>query len=271
MATVGAVLEPEVRESVSQLVDVFRFCAQRARRGATHSEAGLEINWMGTLWPFGNQAVISTPVADRADLEKRILKVTEFFRTKPQAGLLAVCESLLPGDLRPVAAEICASHGFQPVTMLTSMATEALNLAVRRLPALEFRQTTERTVAEALAILNARAYDVPFEWAQDLVDRADIWGDERLLAFVGYVNGRPASCAATFVIDRRLYVGFVATAPESQGKGYAEAVTRHSLEQAQQRFGVHRTVLHATAAGHPIYLRMGYHDVARFTMYSPPE
>jgi ribosomal protein S18 acetylase RimI-like enzyme len=62
-------------------------------------------------------------------------------------------------------------------------------------------------------------------------------------------------------------VGLVATLPELQRRGYAEAVMRHAMAQAQEEAGPKQTVLHATAAGEPLYRAMGFHPITPFVGY----
>ena len=88
-------------------------------------------------------------------------------------------------------------------------------------------------------------------------------------AYVGYKNGRAVTTAATYVEDNSLYVGWVATLPKARRNGYAEAVMRHSLEEAAWSTGLSRTVLHATELGYPIYRAMGFRQVAFFHVYFP--
>ena len=54
------------------------------------------------------------------------------------------------------------------------------------------------------------------------------------------------------------YVALVATHPKAQRKGYAEAAMRDVLERSLAAGLDRRTYLHATAAGRPVYERMGY-------------
>jgi predicted GNAT family N-acyltransferase len=49
--------------------------------------------------------------------------------------------------------------------------------------------------------------------------------------------------------------------------GCAEAVMRKALAEAHRTQGLRRTVLHATAEGYPVYLRMGYRPVTRIHFY----
>jgi predicted GNAT family N-acyltransferase len=90
---------------------------------------------------------------------------------------------------------------------------------------------------------------------------------EMLFGTVAYVRGEPASGTLAFPIDDAVYLGWVATAKAHRGQGLAQLVIRKSLEDATAATGFKRTVLHATADGHPIYVRMGYRSVIDFPLY----
>ena len=69
------------------------------------------------------------------------------------------------------------------------------------------------------------------------------------------------------MVDGIRYVALVATNPDHQRRGYAEAAMRRALEMAAAVHSDALTVLHATEAGRPIYERMGYRPIARHTLY----
>ena len=48
---------------------------------------------------------------------------------------------------------------------------------------------------------------------------------------------------------------------------HAEAVMRHAIQEAERVAGPKQAVLHATAAGKPVYQAMGFREVAPFTGY----
>lgn len=85
-------------------------------------------------------------------------------------------------------------------------------------------------------------------------------------AYVARLDGRPA--AALAIIDRGddAYVALVATRPEAQRRGLASELLRHALREAAER-GIATTTLEATAAGAPVYARLGYHDVGVVEMW----
>jgi predicted GNAT family N-acyltransferase len=83
------------------------------------------------------------------------------------------------------------------------------------------------------------------------------------------MDGAPAAGAFATPLEDALYVGWVATAKGHRGRGLAELVMRTSLEAAHRATGLDRTVLHATEAGFPVYVRMGYRAVVGFPVYGP--
>jgi GNAT superfamily N-acetyltransferase len=78
------------------------------------------------------------------------------------------------------------------------------------------------------------------------------------------VKIREKETGTAIINEGCLFLFLVATMPEARRKGYGEAVVRHALQTAYEATGISRTVLHATEAGHPLYLRLGYHPTVKF-------
>ena len=70
-------------------------------------------------------------------------------------------------------------------------------------------------------------------------------------------------------INGTVYVALVSTAPQQQGKGYAETVMRHAVAEGQRALGVTRSTLHASLMGHPVYQAMGYSSGPRLILVGP--
>jgi hypothetical protein len=79
--------------------------------------------------------------------------------------------------------------------------------------------------------------------------------------FVGRVDGRPVTVATSIVGCGVNHVEFVATVPEARGHGYGEAVTWSATLAAPDL----PAMLIATDMGRPVYERMGYVAVSRWT------
>jgi hypothetical protein len=87
-----------------------------------------------------------------------------------------------------------------------------------------------------------------------------------LRLWVGLVNGSPVCCAAAQVSDGVNQVEMVATLAEQRGRGYGEAVTwRATLADPSLP-----SVLIASDPGRPVYERMGFLPVLRWTFWVRP-
>jgi predicted acetyltransferase len=74
------------------------------------------------------------------------------------------------------------------------------------------------------------------------------------------------ACLGAFDHDGDCGIYFVATVPEARGRGLASALLRQTLVEARDR-GCATSSLQATAAGFPIYERIGYLDAGAIEMW----
>ena len=84
--------------------------------------------------------------------------------------------------------------------------------------------------------------------------------------FLGTVAGRPVATAAGHVAAGVVDVEMVATMPDAAGRGYGEAVT---WAATLVETGL-PAVLIASDLGRPVYERMGYVAVSRWTFWHRP-
>jgi hypothetical protein len=103
----------------------------------------------------------------------------------------------------------------------------------------------------------------PYRWGE--------FNDARVLGgpthfFTGYVAGRPVATAAGHVAAGVNLVEFVATMPDARGRGYGEAVT-WAATSADPTLPA---VLTASDLGRPVYERMGYLAVSRWSLWFRP-
>lgn len=145
------------------------------------------------------------------------------------------------------------------------MVADALQPLVRPLPALDCRPVSDDQTRRDVGDINGAGYDMPGDLMNAAIAVPELWTD--MLGVVGYVEGVAVSTASATRVDDVAYVCLVATRPGQQGKGYAEAVMRQALADARVRWGIERTVLHATPAGRPVYTRMGYAPTNEFQIY----
>lgn len=84
--------------------------------------------------------------------------------------------------------------------------------------------------------------------------------------FVGYQDGNPVSCAASYVGQGEVGVYMVATRPEVRGKGFGSAVTAAAIAAAPHL----PAVLQASEFGRPVYERLGFQTVSEYTLWYKP-
>lgn len=101
------------------------------------------------------------------------------------------------------------------------------------------------------------AYSRRFLWGRDGLAGSTLWKSE-VHAHPGLRDGVPATCAATVAAQGRLFVVLVAADPARERRGYGEAVTREAPYEGARATGLTRATPHATAAGAPVYPRIGF-------------
>ena len=146
---------------------------------------------------------------------------------------------------------------------MTGMAGDILPMEAPGHPALRFERILDDSTIQDFAQINCVSYDVPAETSLSLVKEHTVWHDHAY-GLVAYEGDKPVSTATAIIDQGCLFLFLVATMPEARRKGYGEAVVRHALQTAYEATGIRRTVLHATEAGYPLYLRLGYHPTAKF-------
>lgn len=217
--------------------------------------------------PFFNLSMNDRPISDTGDLRRMLAIALQRAASCEHPSMCALCEDWVPHDWESVAAE----YGLVPALKMTGMAVEQIKPPRRPAPAIEFRRVVDESMARELAILNAQGYGMPAELF-DCISNMQIWHEDSY-AFVGYSNGKPVTAAAALPVAGTVYIALVATPPEEQGKGYAEAVVRHTIAESRKAMGFKRATLHATDMGQPVYRAIGFEPGARFVllMQAPKE
>ena len=125
--------------------------------------------------------------------------------------------------------------------------------------------------------VNAQAYatyGMPPEVGPDVVSRPERFlAAPNVVSVVAYLDGEPAAAAQTLLSHGIAGVYWVGTVDGARGRGLGEAVTR-AVTNAAFDLGATANSLQASPMGEPIYRRMGYEEIYRYTTYTrltPPE
>lgn len=214
-----------------------------------------------------NTGFLTRPLEDAADARRRAAALIDAFSNNEHGWMAPVCSEWAAGEAGEAFAAVLTEAGLSPAMRLAGMSAATLAPPVRPLPAgLEIRPVSTPGEALDLCDLNCAANHIPIEMGRGSVTQNGYWSEPRY-GYVGYVNGEAAAAGAVFVVDDAAYIGWMATAEAHRGKGYAELIMRHALEQERLRSGITRTVLHATEMGEPVYRRLGYETYTVFTCW----
>jgi GNAT superfamily N-acetyltransferase len=216
------------------------------------------VAWQGERGFYTNAAVVLSPAPDWPSVMRRVDGVVP-------TGLPVTLFSAAAGvpDLRP--------HGWVEVghpPFMVRPADRAEATGRRPAPAeLTITEVTDDAGLEVFERTLVAGYPEPnlepYEFGV-VHDGRVLGGDTHF--FVGSVAGRPVATAAAHVTSALNWVEFVSTMPDARGRGYGEAVTwaATSVDPSLP------AALIASDLGRPVYERMGYVTVGRWTLWHRP-
>ncbi len=262
-------------ENVSVLIDAWKLMVGRFPSAKIEQSAGMATMFGNLPLPFFNISAPDRPLANTEELRRALLLAKSGAKACAFGSMLALCEAWVPADWEPIASE----EGFSLAMNMTGMACEGMLPPRRAAPALELRRVSDEATARDLAMINAHAYQMPLELFECMAN-LQLWQPGKFshnsFGYVGYADGRPVTSAATFILPQAAdvqitYVALVATMPDAHGKGYAEAVMRHAIQQSQGSSAPLRLTLHASDMGRPLYQAMGFQPGGKVMLLMPSE
>lgn len=251
----------EIQESNVTFRDVWGMYA-RGAGGEVVECPGFVATWAGVQWPIVNVIFLSKPANDLADVNECLQRVATFAETKKHPGMLIGCKDWLPNN----ANSFFEKHGWVQISQAHGMVSEKPKDAVPQ--GLEFRRVDNQERRRAVADINATGYEVSSEMAREALDHERLWQDG-CFGYVGYLGDAAVVTATTYVRSGYLYVALVATLPEFRSRGFGQAITSYSIQEARKASGLQRVILHATPMAQSIYERLGFRSVTTFPMFLP--
>jgi GNAT superfamily N-acetyltransferase len=256
-------MNAELVESMQQFITIWKLIGKPFPGVDGTDRPGLAISWPATHFPFYNAVFLSEHLTDAHVLRNRVQEAAAYMRGRPNGGLFVVCLDNLAGAARRDLDTILAQSEFVQAIPMTGMAGDILPIETPAHPVLRFERIGNDATIRDFAELNSVSYEVPVEAGLSLVKEPTLWR-EHAYGFVAYEGDKPVSTATGIVNEGCIFLFLVATLPEARRKGYGEAVVRHALQAAHRATGIRRTVLHATEAGCPVYVRLGYIPTVKF-------
>jgi GNAT superfamily N-acetyltransferase len=245
-------------ESMEQLATVWRtLVLDRDAAADVRDLPGIAVRWADSRFAFWNCVTLTDVGADAALAARRLAEAAEIMRAKKEPGFLWVFEDLLDPGARAALTAAAGRAGLTHAFSGTGMAGDLLPVPEPVHPELTFVRVRTDDHLRAYADLNSRAYGLPLDHGRDGLDGSALWRND-VYAYLGLRGDTPVTCAGTVPAAGRLFVVLVATDPRWERRGYGEAVTRKALHEGALATGLTRATLHATAAGAPVYPRIGF-------------
>ncbi|MFC7329113.1 GNAT family N-acetyltransferase [Marinactinospora rubrisoli] len=245
-------------ESAEQLAVVWRaMVLDRDPEADVRDLPGIAVRWADCRFAFWNCVTLTDVGGDARLLGRRLRQAADIMRAKRHPGFLWLFDGLLDDEARSALGAAAERAGLAYAFPGTGMAGDLLPLPEPVHPDLSFVRVTTDEHLRAYADINSRGYGFPLADGRDGLLGSTLWKTE-VHAYLGMRGDVPVTCAGTFAADGRLFVALVATVPEWQRRGYGEAVTRKALYEGGRATGLTRATLHATAAGAPVYPRIGF-------------
>ncbi|MCX2951107.1 GNAT family N-acetyltransferase [Lentzea sp. NEAU-D7] len=255
----------EALESLEQLTVGWRaMVLDRNPDADVRDLPGIAVRWADCRFPFWNCVTLTESGIGADLLAQRFAEAADVMRTKQEFGFLWVFEGLAEGaDLDALAGRAGLEHAFPG----TGMAGDLLPIPEPSHAELTFERVTTDDQLLAYADINSRAYGFGVEAGRDGIAGSALW-KSGVHAYLGLRDGVPVTCAGAVETAGRLFVVLVATEPGWERRGYGEAVTRKALYEAWRATGITRATLHATAAGAPVYPRIGFEPNSPIRFYA---
>lgn len=259
--------EEEVLAVVRNLLEALRFFGHARPDAEIVDLPGLSLIFCGLNYAAFNAALQAEPIdADAQELVRLIDLSAQNFDSRSLRWTYWLCDDFLNQPLRREAQRVFKRHGLRHLTEAPGMYAEQLAPATRALPPLEVRQVADEATRAAFAEVMSVAFEIPHSVSLSVYGAERAWRGS-FQGYVGYSRGRVVTTAAAVITGDVIGLYSVATLPPHRRLGFAEAIMRQVIQQAQETHGVSRTVLQATASGLSLYEAMGYRTVTGFHVF----
>lgn len=229
----------------------------------------IETSFCGLPAPLFNLAAATKTPESPADFEAGFSAFLEWAQPYGLPFIVYIPHETM-GEHLPAVDAYLKSIGFNPFMPLTGMEADALTAPARPLP--EGTMCTEAShddIGDLVLRVNEAAYHMVMgEPGMFPMEAPSWWEPADRTATVVRNADETMSASVVFEAGETSYVALVATRPGFERRGLAELAFRDALGRAQAAGAPQRTYLHATAAGRPVYERMGYKPTSVATIYA---
>jgi GNAT superfamily N-acetyltransferase len=245
------------------LRSAMRFFGRATGRGEIQTLDRAECVYSGLDYGVFNIAFLTQALASNRELAAILDECRNYYLRRRVRWSFWLCEDLLPPASRRASRDLFTAIAMRPISQAPAMVAGDLAPPLRSLPEIDCRPVRDSATRSAFVALTSECFDIPPPVSRAVYEPELAWnGDYR--GFVGFLRGHPVSMVAVVRTEGALGVYSLGTSPEFRRRGCAEALLRSALAA---RLPGELLVLESTEAGYPLYRRMGFHDIAKFTVY----
>jgi ribosomal protein S18 acetylase RimI-like enzyme len=255
-----------------QIVDAnlraaMRFFGDATGAGEIRSLDGALAIYSGLDYGVFNIALLEgDPPEGIGGFTERLAGCGRYFAPRTMRWSFWLCEDWLDFSTRRRARSLLVDLDLRPISQAPGMLADALAPPTRSLPKIECVPVADRSTRQVFGALTAMSFDIPMGIAKAIYEPERAWlGDYR--GFVGFAGGKPVAIIAIVVTPDALGVYSLSTIPDCRRMGYGEALLRAAVALEKERTGIRRIVLQSTDAGYSLYRRLGFKEVAKFSVY----
>lgn len=214
--------------------------------------------------PFRNGAF---HLDDRLGAEEALDRARTFFAPLKRSYVIWVRES--DTELQ----QLCTTNGMQLVEPdgLPELYLEGKPPAVPELAeGVELKRASDPDVRWDYVRVVAEGWGmggISDELAASIFFHPDSVGDPHVIAYVAYVDGKPASGCMAMLAHGIAVGGQGATVSWARRRGLAEACYAACLETAYGTFGIRGSVCQSSPSGAGVWARMGYQPLTRYLRF----
>ncbi len=247
------------KQSARQIADAFQIISGTLPGAEVMTDGALRMAYAGTPSPFFNYFLLdqNLPLDELRRHLGQIRETTE--GRSPQWVLLG------PEEVFGAAAcEALEAREILPLFSVTGMFAERLappGLVPQE--SLSFSTHWSREEISAFTRINMLANDMPADDGEASVTSYFLL-DPRCYPVVAYESGEAVSAALAILLNDCIYLAWIGTLPERQGRGYGEATIREAVRRAQAASGHEAVSLHTAEPDRGLMRQLGLQPVARF-------
>lgn len=234
------------------------------RTGDTRRIPGLSLAYSGVPYGLFNTAVLSEPLP--TDFPGLLTSAERYFARKRSPWSVWICEDFFTPTERRRSSLSLSAMGLKNVMEAPGMITRTLSPPRDHLPKIEVRAVGDPETSSDFAAIMASSFVVPLDMSRRIYASPSLWKGP-VKGFLAYRDGIPVSTAAIVIGGDAIGLYAVATRPEYQRQGFGEALMRMILSDTVADTGFETLVLQSSSPGYPLYLRMGFRHITRFSVF----